>query len=43
MNDDPLPLKIQLSQIVDGMEEWQARLVLSFVKTLFGPEPESKN
>lgn len=36
---DPLPLKTQLSRIVDDMEDWQTRLVLSFVKTLFGPEP----
>lgn len=36
---DPLPLKNQLSRIVEGMDDWQVRLVLSFVKTLFGSEP----
>lgn len=36
---DHPPSKKQLSQIVDSMEEWQVKLVLSFVRTLFGPEP----
>lgn len=36
---DPPPPKVQLSQIVEGLEDWQTRLVLSFVKTLFGSEP----
>lgn len=36
---DALPVKAQLTKMVDNMEEWQAKLVLSFVKTLFGPEP----
>lgn len=35
---DPLPLKNQLHRMVDGMDDWQTRLVLSFVKTLFGSE-----
>ena len=36
---DHPPSKKQLSQMVDNMEEWQVKLVLSFVRTLFGPEP----
>lgn len=36
---DPLPLKNQLSQKVESMEDWQVRLVLSFVNTLFGSDP----
>lgn len=36
---DPPSLKAQLSQIVEGMEDWQTQLVLSFVNTLFGSEP----
>lgn len=33
--------KKELARTVDGMEDWQARLVLSFVRTLFetGPKP----
>jgi hypothetical protein len=43
MNDlDPLPelspVKDQLSRIVETLTEWQARLVLSFTKTVFGSE-----
>lgn len=38
---DPLPLKTQLSRIVEGMTDWQMRLVLSFVTTLFGSAPSS--
>lgn len=36
---DPLPAKVQLVRIVAGITEWQARLVLSFVTTLFGSDP----
>ena len=36
---DPLPLKDQLIQKVESMEDWQVRLVLSFVNTLFGSDP----
>ena len=36
---DPLPMKEQLSKIVEGITEWQARLVLSFVSNLFGSSP----
>ena len=36
---DPLPLKTQLSHIVDNLEDWQTRLVLSFVQTVFDLEP----
>ena len=36
---DGLTVKAQLAKMVDNMDEWQAQLVLSFVKTLFGPEP----
>lgn len=40
MNDlDPFPEKTELLRRVEGMEDWQTRLVLSFVKTLFGSEP----
>ncbi len=39
--DDPeaRALKAQLSRRVDGMNDYQVRLVLSFVTTLFGSEP----
>lgn len=36
---DHPPSKKQLSQMVDDMDDWQVKLVLSFVRTLFGPEP----
>ena len=37
---DPLQAaKVQLVRIVEGMTEWQALLVLSFVTTLFGSDP----
>ena len=37
---DPLTTaKVQLVRIVEGMTEWQARLVLSFVSNLFGSSP----
>ena len=38
--DDPeaRALKAQLSRRVDSMNDYQVRLVLSFVNTLFGPE-----
>lgn len=40
MNDlDPFPQKTELLRRVEGMEDWQTRLVLSFVMTLFGSEP----
>ena len=38
---DPLPIKAQLTRIVEGMTDWQMRLVLSFVTTLFGSAPSS--
>jgi hypothetical protein len=38
MDDDALPAKAQLTEMVDNMEEWQAKLVLSFARTLFGSE-----
>lgn len=39
MDDDALPVKDQLTKMVDDMDDWQVKLVLSFVRTLFGPEP----
>jgi hypothetical protein len=32
----------QLNQIAETLEEWQIRLVLSFVKNLFGSEPQKE-
>lgn len=37
---DPLPIKAQLSRIVDDLEDWQARLVLSFTRTVFDLTPK---
>jgi hypothetical protein len=39
MNDlDPFPEKTELLRRVEGLKDWQTRLVLSFVNNLFGPE-----
>lgn len=35
---DPRPIRSELLQRVESLDEWQARLVLSFINKLFGPE-----
>lgn len=34
---DPRPVRAELLQRVEALDEWQATLVLSFINKLFGP------